>query len=376
MPHLDSSFDTLFRCNMGVTAGERIIVFTDTIRDDESPSERDRDRRTSLLQVARECADFASARYGSTAFITFPATSASGAEPPTPLWESVFGHRIVGELSADGMLEKLLAKKGSPRDLEHARSVVGRYRGDVAQVVIALSNNSTSHTSFRKLACHGGSRFASLPHFDPEMFLTSMRADPVALKRRTTEVARVVNGGVELEVTTPLGTSLVMNMRGRRAEGDDGDLTSPGSFGNLPAGEVYLAPVEGSAEGTMVITHAPTRELVSPLILTVRGGEVVKIDGDDPYRQVLEARFAESRLNRNIAELGIGTNDRASRADNVLEAEKILGTVHVALGDNSGFGGRVTTSFHEDYVLFRPTLTVIRGDGGRVPLLVDGNLLP
>ena len=76
--------------------------------------------------------------------------------------------------------------------------------------------------------------------------------------------------------------------------------------------------------------------------------------------------------NRNIAELGIGTNDRATRPDNILEAEKILGTVHIALGDNSGFGGTVSTPFHEDYVFYRPTLTAVMTDGSERTLLLDG----
>jgi leucyl aminopeptidase (aminopeptidase T) len=110
------------------------------------------------------------------------------------------------------------------------------------------------------------------------------------------------------------------------------------------------------------------------LQLVVRGGEVAEIVGDEPYRQWLEEKFAASSLNRNIAELGIGTNDRASRPDNVLEAEKILGTIHVALGDNSGFGGTVTTPFHEDFVFYRPTLTALLPGGGERVLLHDGDL--
>jgi len=374
MPALDQSFDALFRCTMGIHPGERVIVFSDTIRDDETVEEAERARRVSLHEVARQCAEFASSSFGNTTFVSFPATAASGVEPPHPLWEATFGTRIVEELGSDGVFLRILSKSASSGDLERACAIVDRYREDVARVVIALSNNSTSHTSYRKLACRAGCRFASMPHFDPGMFLTSMMADPHELKRRTAAVARIVNEGVAVEVSTPCGTSLHLDIRGRRAEGDDGDLTRPGSFGNLPAGEVYLAPVEGSAEGTMVVTHAPTRALHSPLTFTIRGGEVVEISGDDPYRQTLEERFRHSPLNRNIAELGIGTNDRATRADNVLEAEKILGTVHVALGDNSGFGGTVTTPFHEDYVLFQPTVTIIDAGGGRRVLLRDGEL--
>ena len=50
---------------------------------------------------------------------------------------------------------------------------------------------------------------------------------------------------------------------------------------------------------------------------------------------------------RNLAELGIGTNDKASRPDNVLEAEKILGTIHLALGDNTGFGGIILKNWED-----------------------------
>jgi leucyl aminopeptidase (aminopeptidase T) len=138
---------------------------------------------------------------------------------------------------------------------------------------------------------------------------------------------------------------------------------------------VYLAPLEGTTEGVMVIGYAPTRKLAVPLRLTVHQGEVVAVVGEDPHREWLERKFAENARNRNIAELGIGTNDRATRADNVLEAEKILGTVHIAFGDNTGFGGIVSTPFHEDYVLYQPTLAGISQDGERFLILDNGRLL-
>ncbi len=237
-----------------------------------------------------------------------------------------------------------------------------------------MSNNSTSHTRFRWLANEAGARFASLPHFDTDMFFTSMAVDWQALAARTSRLADTVNSAVFMELSTPDGTRLSFSIEGRRAEGDDGLLTRPGSFGNLPAGEVYLAPLEGTAEGVMVIGYAPTRKLDPPLTLTIRGGEVVAVAGDDPHRDWLEKKFAESSKNRNIAELGIGTNDRATRPDNVLEAEKILGTVHIAFGDNTGFGGVVSTPFHEDYVLYNPTLAGIKQDGSRVLILDNGKL--
>jgi len=368
------AFSDLFSINMGVKSGERILVFSDTIRPEETPSAADADRRARLLQTAADAAAYAGKIYGNTTFISFPATTASGAEPPEALWRAALGDRAFDKLVEAGILTRLLSKEATPQEVERAREIVVMEKEVVADVVIALANNSTSHTRFRSLVNAAGGRFASLPHFDPAMFLTSMQVDWQGRVERTAKLAGEINGAVEIEVTTPNGSRMRIGKQGRIAEGDDGLLTAPGSFGNLPAGEVYLAPLEGTCEGIMVLEYAPTRKLASPLELVVKNGIVAEIRGDEPYRHKLEQKFTESAKNRNIAELGIGTNDKASRPDNILEAEKILGTIHIALGDNSGFGGTVSTPFHEDFVFYEPTLTAIMADGTEKTLLRQGRL--
>ena len=204
------------------------------------------------------------------------------------------------------------------------------------------------------------------------MFEGPMNVDWRKLARRTSTIARVVNKAEAIEITTPDGTDFFLSKRGRPASSDTGILTKKGSFGNLPAGEVYLAPLEGTARGKLVLRWAPTRELTSPLILSVENGSVVKIEGDEPFGEVLRVRCREKKENANIAELGIGTNDKARRPDNILESEKILGTIHVALGDNSSFGGTVKTPFHQDFVFFKPTVLLIHNDGAKMTLMKDG----
>ena len=61
---------------------------------------------------------------------------------------------------------------------------------------------------------------------------------------------------------------------------------------------------------------------------------------------------------RVLCELGIGTNPAARLSPNVLEAEKVYGTCHVAFGDNSTFGGTNSVAFHTDCVIANPTVTV------------------
>ena len=107
----------------------------------------------------------------------------------------------------------------------------------------------------------------------------------------------------------------------------------------------------------------------------MKKGRVVSVEGDDPYAGLLDGKLNERKENRNIAELGIGTNEKARRPDNILESEKILGTIHIALGDNSSFGGTVKTPFHQDFVFFRPTVKLIDKEGKGTLLMKDGKFV-
>ena len=272
-----------------------------------------------------------------------------------------------------GLLQPLLAKEISDEQTKRAEAIVKRYGSASVNAVIALSNYSTSHTRFRDFLTRiCGARYASMPLFEVSMLEGSMDVDWKELAKRTSTVAKVVNMAEIIEIKTPNGTHLSLSKKGRKALPDTGILTKPGSFGNLPAGEVYLAPLEGTASGRLVLEWAPTRELQSPIALTVKNGYAVRVEGDEPYTETLKAKLDERRENRNIAELGIGTNDRAKRPDNILESEKILGTIHIALGDNSSFGGTVKAPFHQDFVFFRPTVVLVDKDGVRTTLMKDG----
>src|SRR6185369_3070450 len=107
MTNLDTAFRSLFETNMGIAANETVLVFSDRIRQDEAPSEADRDRRQRLNETASQAAGFASSSYGSGQFVDFPATTASGVEPPQMLWEATFGRTIMSGLQRNGILDDL-----------------------------------------------------------------------------------------------------------------------------------------------------------------------------------------------------------------------------------------------------------------------------
>jgi leucyl aminopeptidase (aminopeptidase T) len=270
----------------------------------------------------------------------------------------------------------LINKNMEEEDIKEGEGIIRAHKEESVNAVIALSHFSTSHTRFRKmLTTICGARYASMPLFDRHMLTGAMGVDWEKMAKRTAGIAERVNECEDIEINTLNGSSIRFSRKGREAKEDTGILTEPGSFSNLPAGEVYLAPLEGSAEGRLVLEWAPTRKLDSPVTIHIEKGEAVKIEGNEPFVEYLEEKLSEDRKNRNIAELGIGTNDKAARPDNILESEKILGTIHIALGDNSSFGGKVSTPFHQDFVFFRPTVTLICEKGERKNILKDGRLL-
>jgi leucyl aminopeptidase (aminopeptidase T) len=223
-------------------------------------------------------------------------------------------------------------------------------------VFIAPTSRSLSHTHARKRASDAGVRGATLPGVTEDMLARVMAVDFDAMAARSRAVAELLDLAGTARVTCPLGTDLELQLTGRAGIADDGDLTAPGAFGNLPAGEGFIAPQDG--DGVIVATSlAPFGLSDEPAKLTVEGGSIV--DADDGLGPAyLERLRAHGELGCNLAELGVGTNDRATLTGNMLEDEKILGTVHVAFGASAGIGGTVSVPIHLDVVIVDASLEI------------------
>ncbi|HEY3267552.1 MAG TPA: aminopeptidase [Armatimonadota bacterium] len=228
-----------------------------------------------------------------------------------------------------------------------------------ADIVLMPTSFSLSHTNARHDACDAGARVGSMPGITVDMFTRTLTADYERVAERSETVARIMNAGREARITSALGTDLRLNIAGREGVPDTGLYHAPGAFGNLPAGEAYLAPVEGKAEGVLVVdaSMAGLGVLPSPVTLTFREGRVVDVSGHGADQ--LRANWAAAGEGADcVAELGVGTNDRAVITGRVLEDEKVLGTVHIAVGNNAHFGGVNNVPYHADGVITKPTLVI------------------
>jgi aminopeptidase len=175
------------------------------------------------------------------------------------------------------------------------------------------------------------------------------QADPVAAwgglrAFQDTLIARL-KGARELRIEAD-GTDITLGVKGRTWVNSDGRR-------NMPSGEVFTGPHEGSANGTVRFTvrSAPAGVEVEGVVMTFRDGEVLTASaetGDDYLQQVLATDDGARRL----GEIGIGTNfGIASPIGAILFDEKIGGTVHLALGRSyPETGGRNPSAVHWDLI--------------------------
>jgi leucyl aminopeptidase (aminopeptidase T) len=224
-------------------------------------------------------------------------------------------------------------------------------------VFIAPASRSLSHTRARKAATDNGARGATMPTVTADMLARLMDVDFDVLRARSRAVAELLSAADEARVTCPRGTDLYLDLAGREGIVDDGDLTTPGAFGNLPCGEGFIAPAGG--EGTIATRSLASIGLVQghPAHLTVMGGRLTRAAGAEGER-LYEQLTGAGEQGTNLAELGVGTNERARLTGNILEDEKMLGTVHVAFGASAGIGGTVSVAIHLDVMVTDATLVV------------------
>jgi leucyl aminopeptidase (aminopeptidase T) len=237
-------------------------------------------------------------------------------------------------------------------------------------VFVAPASRSLSHTQARKRATERGARGATMPTVTAEMLARLMDVDFDLLRARSHAIAELLDAADKAHVTCPRGTDLRLELGGRRGIADDGDLTKPGAFGNLPCGEGFIAPLGG--EGTVASRSLAGLGLVQghPAHLTIENGRLTEATGAEGER-LFELLIGAGELGTNLAELGVGTNDRARLTGNILEDEKMLGSVHVAFGASAGIGGTVAVPIHLDVMVTEATLTVGDTtvlDGGRYVL--------
>ncbi len=229
-----------------------------------------------------------------------------------------------------------------------------------ADVALCATQKSLTHTTARINAAAAGTRVVTMPGITMDMLRDGAAcADYAEVERRTLDLTERLNAAQTARIEKE-GHVLTLDLANRPGVPSPGVYRTAGACGNFPSGEAYIAPVEAGANGTMIIDGSMVGigKLAEPMVVTLESGRLVKVEGADengPYADQLAVLFARPE-NGTIAELGIGTNERAILCGIILEDEKLYGTVHIAFGTNTSFGGVTKADCHYDGIILNPTL--------------------
>ena len=253
---------------------------------------------------------------------------------------------------------------GNQHGSEPSSAVAAAMAG--ADVFLAPTTKSLSHTTARSNAIENGSRGATLPGITEEVFITGLNADYERIATACEEVLEQVRDATEIRVTSPQGTDISIGLGDRSWLPDTGIVHDAGDFSNLPAGEVFISPETATGKVVVDGTMRPYGLLEQPVVFTVEDGYVTEMEDDAVRAELEEAAVEVGEDAYNFAELGIGTNVGVTELiGSVLLDEKAGGTVHMAIGDNHGIGGDTVAPIHMDGILREPT---VFADGEKVRL--------
>jgi leucyl aminopeptidase (aminopeptidase T) len=166
-----------------------------------------------------------------------------------------------------------------------------------------------------------------------------LAADWTHVHEAVRRVARRLRGTQEVRLTSASGTDLTFRVAGRDWITEDTGLCSrKGAVTTLPAGELFIAPVEGTADGRLVADVYFEEPLIEPATATLKDGHAMRIVGAP---KAVHAMNRGGRDGRALGRFGFGLNARARVTGPHLEAEKALGAAHLGFGDNLVIGGKI-----------------------------------
>jgi aminopeptidase len=180
-------------------------------------------------------------------------------------------------------------------------------------------------------------------------FWEGVNVDYSSLAARAEQVMGVLAGGSEVQITDSSGSSLKVRVQGRPVYSSDGIISADeaqkggaASSVYLPAGEVYVTPVAGTAEGKIVRAREYFQgQEIQNLTLTFAGGKLTSMTGSGPGFEPLKALYDAAGEGKDlfaVVDLGINPNVKLP-ATSAVGTWVPAGTVTIGVGNNMWAGG-------------------------------------
>jgi len=210
-------------------------------------------------------------------------------------------------------------------------------------------------------------------------FWEGVNVDYTSLAARAQEVKTTVAAGREIQIRDSHGTDLRVRVNGRSVQTSDGIITSEEAQAGgaavsvyLPAGEVYMTPVAGTAEGKVVRPREYFEgQEIQNLTLTFAAGKLTSMTGSGPGFGPFKALYDAAGEGKDVfavIDFGINPNVKlpvASAVGNWVPA----GTITIGMGNNLWAGGD-NKSGYAYYVSLPGTTVTLDGK----PIIESGQL--
>ena len=246
-----------------------------------------------------------------------------------------------------------------------------------ARGIITCLSNHVAGTPYRttlvRTGTNGDTRFGHMPGANLDVLAHAVNIDYMEASSRCDDLALALTLGEKVRLRTYVPGSdephdLNFDIGGvKRSPITSTGIIPLGTWGNLPGGETFIAPIEDSANGVFVLNGAFKNYVMkSPtyVLLSFENGRLVHIEGTENEEAAFKTlvdfvRSVGDSFYNSLAELGIGVNRGIKElTGNALFDEKCYGTAHIAIGDNSRFGGLYSSRTHEDLVSRVPSIWI------------------
>ncbi|MCK4332388.1 MAG: hypothetical protein KAV40_02285 [Thermoplasmatales archaeon] len=255
-----------------------------------------------------------------------------------------------------------------------------------SNLIIAMTEFSGTSTLLPICRAEGSiTRGASMPGVEKRMEETALLADYAEVKKYALAIEKMLNVTIGAEVLFSTGDTLYIDLRNRYAHADIGECIKSGQAINFPSGETCKVPYEAASDEIAEFGDSKT-EGIMPVAyeegivkFVIKNNKIVEVVGKNKKAEEMRAFFEKDDTHCNIAELGIGCNQKAVVTGNILEDEKV-GGLHIAYGMSTHLGGKVNSDMHQDicYPKGRPveakTLTLFNKNGTKTELIRDAML--
>ena len=250
-------------------------------------------------------------------------------------------------------------------------------------IILNTFTSRASETPFRikltDMETEVGARVGHGPGITREMMTEGpMNVDYGELQKVAFSFMDILHGVEKFHITTKKGTDLEIYLDGREFETDV--VIEKGNMGNLPAGEVWAAPVETKASGVLVVDGTiggNIGHVEKELKIELKAGRIVSMHSADADLVIaVDELLSIDKYAKTIGELGIGLNPKARLTGNMLEDEKAARTAHLAFGNNLDMpGGKNPSNMHLDMLFHEPTMEITYLDGSKRVVMRDGELV-